>query len=921
MKKSILIAIADIRLNNLIRKSIAKTGCKVISTRTGNDAIKLIQKRSIDLLLLDIKFLINDSQVKIRLDDIKLPYVIITGDDDEQKAVAFVKDGAMDYLLLNKGFLSLLPDRIDKLCRQISREQEYRSSLDVIEKGEKMNKSILETLMDPVYICSENHEILYSNPAMQKIIGNSFHDKKCYAAVFGSSGSCENCPSLNSQIFESITIPVEINVGTELRTFQASVSPIEYYDGSFSRLHILKDVSALIKARDLAANSEKRLKLVTDNAIDMVWQMDLRLKFTYLSPSAESILGYSMDEMIGRNLWDFARRREFVHMARHAMGAIMDYKNFSVITFETSLLHKNGKDIPVEITGKLLKDASGKAIGLQGSTKDISERIFAQYEQKKQHNLLRTLIDNIPDMIYVKDLSSRYVLNNTSHMRDLQVKNQADILQKTDYNFFDKETAGEFYRDEQKIINSGIPLINKEEFIPYGDGSNRWSLTTKVPIRDEKGGITGIAGINRDITQRKIIEDELFRSRYELALKNKIANVFLTAESDQLFQDVLKIILAEFKSAVGYFGYINEKQEMVCPSLHPDITKDCNVPDQSFTVPQSSWKGIWGKSLIEKKSLFANQGLQLPDGHIPTKNVLCVPIIIKDELLGQISIGNKPDDFNEKDQKLLESIALYIAPILLSYLNEEIMKGAKEEAFSQLKMAKEKAEESDKLKSAFLLNLSHELRTPLNAIIGFSNLLTTQNKEQDNSEFFAEQINTAGNDLMKMIEDTIAMSQLESGQIELDPVNKEIGKTLAELQVKFLNKYQKSFPEIEFHLEDKTLGLLIDTDHEILKNALSNILDNAAKFSGKGKVELGGYTLNGKQLLLYVKDSGIGIPEEHKDTVFEKFRKIENDKTLYRGNGLGLSISKGLVEIIGGSIQLESVPGEGTCVSISLPLT
>ena len=185
---------------------------------------------------------------------------------------------------------------------------------------------------------------------------------------------------------------------------------------------------------------------MAENAIDMVWQMDLRLKFTYLSPSAVSILGYDMDEMLGRNLWEFSRRKEFVKMARHAMGAIKNFRTFQHIVFESKLLHKNGNEIPVEITGKLLKDHQGKITGLQGSVKDISERIENQSEMQKQHQLLRTLIDNIPDVIYVKDLSNRYLLNNLGHQKELRVKSQEEILHKTDHDFYDESTATELLR-------------------------------------------------------------------------------------------------------------------------------------------------------------------------------------------------------------------------------------------------------------------------------------------------------------------------------------------------------------------------------------------------------------------------------------------------------------------------------------------
>jgi signal transduction histidine kinase len=173
---------------------------------------------------------------------------------------------------------------------------------------------------------------------------------------------------------------------------------------------------------------------------------------------------------------------------------------------------------------------------------------------------------------------------------------------------------------------------------------------------------------------------------------------------------------------------------------------------------------------------------------------------------------------------------------------------------------------------------------------------------------------------LEMIEDTIQMAKLESGQIELDPIKQDIGDTLRKLESEFQLRYRKSFPDIELQLKDQTQGIVIDTDHEKLIAALHNILDNAVKFSGeKGKVILGG-RVEGNSLLIYVKDSGIGIPKELHSAVFEKFRKIENNEKFHRGNGLGLSISKGLVEKLGGTVKIDSQPGQGTNVTISLAL-
>jgi signal transduction histidine kinase len=444
-------------------------------------------------------------------------------------------------------------------------------------------------------------------------------------------------------------------------------------------------------------------------------------------------------------------------------------------------------------------------------------------------------------------------------------------------------------------------------------------ITGKL-LKDQKGKIIGLQGSTKDISERIAIENELVESRHELSLRNRIANVFLTSDSDQLFQDILEILLEEFISPMGYFGYVNNKNELVCPSLSQKIKEESNLKERSTILPQSTWEGIWGQSLMEKRTLASNEKLTLPPGNKSVQNVICLPITIKEELLGQFCLANKPGGYTETDQKILENIADYIAPILHSYLEEVRLKKAQEEAFTLLKTAKEKAEESDQLKSAFLLNLSHELRTPLNAILGFTNILAEQVKDSEDGDLFTSQIAAAGNDLMKMIDDTIIMAKLESGQIEPDPVNQKLENTLLQIEDEFHKVYLKGNKDIEFQMVDKTNGILLNTDHQKLKSALNNLLDNAVKYSGKGSVELGAYKINERNLIVYVKDNGIGISVENHKSIFEKFRKIEVKEKFYRGTGLGLAISKGLVDVIGGTIEIDSAPGEGTTVSISLPI-
>ena len=847
-----------------------------------------------------------------------IPFIALIEKDDVNLAAELQRAGVFDYQYKDADSLDLLLAKINKAFGLKSTRQKLHQSRKDFKHIDQGSITILDSLSDPAYICNGDHHIQYANPAMKKLFGPEMLHQKCFQTMYNSAKHCKKCQSNQSLYEKDFSYSVRLEVNNDIKYFQISVSSINFFENGTSRLHILRDVTELMHAQEEALENATKYKLLADNSVDIVWKLTERLKFTYVSPSAEHILGYSIDELVGHDLWEFATRKEFKRIARIALEAIHNFKKFKPIHFESTLLHKKGHEIPVEIIGKLLLDKNGKAAGLQGATREISKRWASQKELRRNYTMLRTLIDNIPDLIYVKDRSSRFLLNNLSHLRELNVDSQEEVLMKSDKDYFDEQTSTEFFHDEQKVISTGTPLINKEEFKSYPGGTSKWTLTTKVPIQDDDGQITGIAGINRDITRRKKIELEYLRFQYEFALKNKIAHYFLTARGSNLFKSVLKLLLDEFQSEYGMFGYIDENQNLICKSFTGEVFKKCQVENKDFIFPRDSWGGLWGQSLLELKPVISNGDLHLPEGHIELSNAMSVPIIVLERPIGLICLGNKAGGYDKRDRNQLASINAYIAPILHSYLSEQNMKRAKELAYNDLKVAKDKAEEGVKLKSAFLLNLSHELRTPLNAIMGFSRLIAEQNKDLQENKYLVEQIDSAGGDLIKMVEDTLEMSRIQSGQVELNKMNQKVSTTLNEVAMKFKAHYSEAFPYVDFSIVDKTGNLLLETDHDKLIKAIVQLMDNAVKFTEKGKIEIGAHLNGQSKLVFYVKDNGIGIPEDSQDIIFEKFRKLEDQNMIYRGNGLGLSIAKGLVEAIGGNIQLKSTPGKGTLVNIQI---
>jgi len=246
----------------------------------------------------------------------------------------------------------------------------------------------------------------------------------------------------------------------------------------------------------------------------------------------------------------------------------------------------------------------------------------------------------------------------------------------------------------------------------------------------------------------------------------------------------------------------------------------------------------------------------------------------------------------------------------------------KETEFDLIK-AKEKAEESDRLKTAFLQNMSHEIRTPMNAIMGFSCLLSSID-DKEKLKHYSEIINQRCVDLLAIITDILDISKIESGQLAVDDEECDLNELFAELQT-FFTEYQTRIGKqhIEFSLKAacEPYHNIIITDKGKLKQVFINLISNAFKFTDQGSIEGGCRYDKDKNLVFYVSDSGIGIEREHHDRIFDRFAQVSTKlETNKGGTGLGLSIVKGLVDLLGGQIHLESELGKGSLFYFNIPI-
>jgi len=237
----------------------------------------------------------------------------------------------------------------------------------------------------------------------------------------------------------------------------------------------------------------------------------------------------------------------------------------------------------------------------------------------------------------------------------------------------------------------------------------------------------------------------------------------------------------------------------------------------------------------------------------------------------------------------------------------------------KLHEAKEKAEESDRLKTVFLQNISHEIRTPMNGILGFLDLLNDDHLLENDKKAYIEVVNKSGNRLLSTINDVIEISRIESCQISLNISAVNINETMAYLHQFFKKQADAKKLKLIFSEVTPSAELIIKTDRSLLEGILMNLIKNAIKFTTEGWIEFGCYPEN-KDLIFYVKDTGCGIPADRYDAIFERF--VQSDISMTRsheGSGLGLAIVKSYIELLNGKIWLESEIDKGSTFYFSIP--
>ncbi|WP_321426250.1 ABC transporter substrate binding protein [uncultured Bacteroides sp.] len=506
-------------------------------------------------------------------------------------------------------------------------------------------------------------------------------------------------------------------------------------------------------------------------------------------------------------------------------------------------------------------------------SKDREILLLKKYKELYHNNeelslLLNSIFDNIPIPLYVKEVGEdiRYTYWNKKAEEFTGLKSE-DVIGKTDVEVFGEEIGKKFQEDNDRLLKKGDFLI-LEDYFPHVDKKLHITSTIKTIIK-RKNKTSYILVTRWDISELIAIQRKLELSNRELSLVLNVGEIMPWT------WDISKNEISIYDATNNGVG--NPEKESIVKTLkqmdseiHPD-----DLP-KFMAVHDDILSGRIDKYSVDYRADHTGNGYKWFTIH---------------------GVVSKRD----KDGKAL----------IITGATYDI--SGRKQIEQTLIDAKEKAEESDRLKSAFISNMSHEIRTPLNAIVGFSRILASENKDNEQYAQFANIIENNNVMLLQLINDVLDLSKIEAGILDFNYSNVDINNLLSEIEQMSRLKVDQNIVKISF--EDRLPECVISTDRNRLAQVINNFISNAIKFTKQGSIQFG-YLLKDKQLYFYVKDTGHGISKENQAAIFDRFVKLDS---FTQGTGLGLAICTSIVRKLGGDIGVDSLEGKGSTFWFTLP--
>jgi len=645
-----------------------------------------------------------------------------------------------------------------------------------------------------------------------------------------------------------------------------------------------KSLQLEITERKLADEALKQandeLENLHNNLDQAIFSVDMiHNKMLHVSIAHETLFGYSQEEFFNNpQLWYEIIVPEDKPIIDAGYPVLMSGKN---VYHEFRIVHADRQIRWFEAKINPTLDTNGKLIRIDGIASNITDRKRTESELLEKEVQYRNLADSGLALIWTSgtDKLCNYFnqpwLKFTGRTLDQEIGNGW--------------TEGVHPDDFDRCIKTYINAFdNREKFdmeyrLRHVSGDYRWIKDMGTPNYDSSGAFIGYIGHGFDITELKQTVETLRDSEENMRYivkhdPNAIAvydrNLHYIAVSDRYLRDY------------------NVKEKDVIGKHHYEVFPE---------MPQK-WKDVHQRCMAGAIEFNDDDYFVRPDGSITYTRWECRPWRRIDGEIGGIITYTEVTTERKK------------AELLLKEKNEELI-----QTNDELIKAKDNAEESDRLKSAFLANMSHEIRTPMSGILGFAELLKEPDLTGEERFEYISIIEKSGARMLGIINDIVDISKIESGLMKVNARESNVNEQIEYIYTFFKPEVEGKGMQLFFKNGLLSKEAIINTDREKVYAILINLVKNAIKYSDNGSIELG-YEKKGEYLEFFVRDTGIGIPKDRQEAVFNRFVQADiGDKRAYQGAGLGLSISKAYVEMLGGRIWVESEEGKGSVFYFTLP--
>ena len=814
--------------------------------------------------------------------------------------------------------------------------EEQRKDM-ALRKSEALSRSILEASPNCIKVLDDQGLVTFVNETGFRVLGRG-RGRDLLGTPFVDFWKGTNAEAVAGKALalalagETVTFEgVKQDSAEEAPVYwEVTVGPIRNAVGRVDRvLVLLRNLTGRMRVNRALAASERRYRSLYESMRDGFLVTNLDGRFLEWNRAFRDMIGYD-DEEMGRLSMAMVTPVRWHPLMDFIIREQIEVRGYSEV-YEKEYRHKEGYLVPVAIRTHFMRDEDGNPSGYWALIRDFSDRKRVEEELRRERaNLERA--QNIANLgSYYRDLVTNegYWSDQLYHIFGLDRSDEPLTLEKmAEYAHPDDQHLLPDLLDD---LEHGVSEYEYTFRIIRPDGDVRFLRMIGKMELDRNGRPLSHEGALLDETERRRAELALERQQILDSRLSLLAGKLLTEHRlEEISRRVLDTASDLIGFAYGYVGIIDPETGLLfAQSRIPQAWDICRGHDRNLFFDRRC--GFWDWILDRQESFLTNDPgshhafSKIPEGECGITNCLSVPAVVDGKLLGQILLANAPDGFSTSDR----STALRLGSLMSLSLQRARFEG-------QLVRAKEEAEQASLAKSRFLATMSHEIRTPMNAIINMTELAR-------NTELTEEQrgyLDVAGDSashLLEVINNILDISRVESGRLELESVDFDLVELIRSSVQPLAYQASSKGLTLDMVVEGEFLRF-VRGDMARLRQVIVNLVGNAIKFTVEGGVHVSVYCENRVCLLkngrakdpseqptvmvsFHVSDTGIGIPAGMLDNVFEMFTQADGSiSRKYGGTGLGLAISRQLVELMGGSMEVKSIEGEGSDFYFSLPL-